>query len=132
MWDHSTGRSKGYGFVAMRSREEAQNAIEKMHGQVGSRKRCDCSCACARVRFCTMPQQHYIMEQVVTAAQQAAAHARRMPEGSADSCHGCVCRLLNSCAVGSPQPCAFSHVAHQHSLSLSLGNRWHGPGTFQP
>jgi RNA recognition motif-containing protein len=34
MWDHATGRSKGYGFVAMRSRDEAQVAIEKMHGQV--------------------------------------------------------------------------------------------------
>lgn len=35
MWDHATGRSKGYGFVAMATREEAQGAIERMHGQVG-------------------------------------------------------------------------------------------------
>ena len=35
MWDHATGRSKGYGFVAMQTREEAQSAIDKMHGQVG-------------------------------------------------------------------------------------------------
>lgn len=39
MWDHSTGRSKGYGFVSFRTKEEAEAAIEKMHGkQVGSRK----------------------------------------------------------------------------------------------
>jgi nucleolysin TIA-1/TIAR len=38
MWDHATGRSKGFGFVALRSKEEAQAAIDRMHGQmVGSR-----------------------------------------------------------------------------------------------
>lgn len=39
MWDHATGRSKGYGFVSFRTREDAQAAIEKMQGQyVGSRR----------------------------------------------------------------------------------------------
>jgi nucleolysin TIA-1/TIAR len=39
MWDHATGRSKGYGFVSMRTREEAQAAIEVMHGvTIGSRR----------------------------------------------------------------------------------------------
>jgi nucleolysin TIA-1/TIAR len=38
MWDHATGRSKGYGFVAMRSKEEAQAAINRMNGQVRARR----------------------------------------------------------------------------------------------
>jgi nucleolysin TIA-1/TIAR len=38
MWDHSTGRSKGYGFVSMRTKEDAGAAIEQMHGQVGGRE----------------------------------------------------------------------------------------------
>eukprot|EP00803_Ostreobium_quekettii_P004163 evm.model.scf_1051.1 EVM.evm.TU.scf_1051.1 scf_1051:24967-28749(+) len=39
MWDHSTGRSKGYGFVSFRSREDAERAIQEMHGQlIGSRR----------------------------------------------------------------------------------------------
>lgn len=45
MWDHSTGRSKGFGFVAMRSKEEAQNAIEKMQGQVIGTRRVRCGWA---------------------------------------------------------------------------------------
>ncbi|GBF89891.1 oligouridylate-binding protein-like [Raphidocelis subcapitata] len=45
MWDHATGRSKGYGFVAMRSREEAQAAIERMHGQVIGSRRVRCGWA---------------------------------------------------------------------------------------
>ena len=42
MWDHATGRSKGYGFVAMRSREAAQAAIAAMNGALvgGRRVRC--------------------------------------------------------------------------------------------
>ncbi|GMH41472.1 hypothetical protein BSKO_09382 [Bryopsis sp. KO-2023] len=39
MWDHSTGRSKGYGFVSFRTKEEAERAIQEMHGQlIGSRR----------------------------------------------------------------------------------------------
>ncbi|GBF93014.1 hypothetical protein Rsub_05625 [Raphidocelis subcapitata] len=45
MWDHATGRSKGYGFVAMRSKEEAQAAIERMHGQVVGTRRVRCGWA---------------------------------------------------------------------------------------
>lgn len=38
MWDHSTGRSKGYGFVSFRNREDAERAIQEMHGRlIGSR-----------------------------------------------------------------------------------------------
>lgn len=38
MWDFATGRSKGYGFVSFVTREQAQNAIEKMDGhQLGAR-----------------------------------------------------------------------------------------------
>ena len=33
MWDHNTGRSKGYGFVSFRSQEEAEAAINKMNGE---------------------------------------------------------------------------------------------------
>jgi RNA recognition motif-containing protein len=39
MWDHNTGRSKGYGFVSFRTKEDAEKAIEKMQGmQIGSRR----------------------------------------------------------------------------------------------
>lgn len=39
MWDHATGRSRGYGFVSFRLREEADAAIQLMHGQfVGARR----------------------------------------------------------------------------------------------
>ncbi len=38
MWDHGTGRSKGYGFVSFRIKEDAEVAINEMQGkQVGSR-----------------------------------------------------------------------------------------------
>ncbi|KAI8463226.1 MAG: hypothetical protein J3K34DRAFT_527152, partial [Monoraphidium minutum] len=45
MWDHATGRSKGYGFVAMATKEEAQGAIDKMHGQVIGSRRVRCGWA---------------------------------------------------------------------------------------
>lgn len=39
MWDHATGRSRGYGFVSFRTPAEAEAAIAGMHGQfVGSRR----------------------------------------------------------------------------------------------
>ena len=39
MWDHGTGRSKGYGFVSFRRKEDADAAIEQMQGrQIGSRR----------------------------------------------------------------------------------------------
>ncbi|KAI4316195.1 hypothetical protein L6164_024198 [Bauhinia variegata] len=43
MWDHKTGRSKGYGFVAFRDQQEAQNAINDMTGKwLGNRQiRCN-------------------------------------------------------------------------------------------
>eukprot|EP00798_Chlamydomonas_sp_ICE-L_P002494 gene2494-5467_t len=31
MWDHTTGRSKGYGFVSFHIKEDADNALVKMH-----------------------------------------------------------------------------------------------------
>lgn len=38
MWDHATGRSRGYGFVSFKSKTEAQHAIEAMDGaHIGSR-----------------------------------------------------------------------------------------------
>ncbi|KAI4337437.1 hypothetical protein L6164_015855 [Bauhinia variegata] len=43
MWDHKTGRSKGYGFVAFRDQQDAQNAINDMTGKwLGNRQiRCN-------------------------------------------------------------------------------------------
>jgi nucleolysin TIA-1/TIAR len=39
MWDHATGRSRGYGFVSFRAQAEAEAAIAAMHGQfVGARR----------------------------------------------------------------------------------------------
>eukprot|EP00771_Trimastix_marina_P001116 gnl/Trimastix_PCT/2158.p1 GENE.gnl/Trimastix_PCT/2158~~gnl/Trimastix_PCT/2158.p1 ORF type:complete len:470 (-),score=115.37 gnl/Trimastix_PCT/2158:266-1675(-) len=38
MWDHNTGRSRGYGFVAFRTREDAERAMVEMNGQyIGNR-----------------------------------------------------------------------------------------------
>lgn len=34
MWDYVTGRSRGFGFVSMKSREDAERAIETMNGIV--------------------------------------------------------------------------------------------------
>lgn len=34
MWDHATGRSKGYGFVSFQSEEAAEAAISKMNGEL--------------------------------------------------------------------------------------------------
>ncbi|KAA8528205.1 hypothetical protein F0562_035544 [Nyssa sinensis] len=43
MWDHKTGRSKGYGFVAFRSQQDAQSAINDLTGKwLGNRQiRCN-------------------------------------------------------------------------------------------
>lgn len=39
MWDHGTGRSKGYGFVSYRTKEDAEHGIRTMNGeQVGTRR----------------------------------------------------------------------------------------------
>lgn len=39
MWDHSTGCSKGYGFVSYRSKGDAEDAMKKMHGAVVGTRR---------------------------------------------------------------------------------------------
>ncbi|CAN1345434.1 RNA-binding protein 208 [Linum perenne] len=43
MWDHKTGRSKGYGFVSFRNQQEAQSAINDLTGKwLGNRQiRCN-------------------------------------------------------------------------------------------
>ncbi|EEF34417.1 nucleolysin tia-1, putative [Ricinus communis] len=43
MWDHKTGRSKGYGFVSFRNQREAQSAINDLSGKwLGNRQiRCN-------------------------------------------------------------------------------------------
>ncbi|GJN11034.1 hypothetical protein PR202_ga29193 [Eleusine coracana subsp. coracana] len=39
MWDHKTGRSKGYGFVSFRDQQDAQNAINDLNGRwLGTRQ----------------------------------------------------------------------------------------------
>ena len=42
MWDHNTGRSKGYGFVSFKTSKDADAAIKKMNGEAlgGRRIRC--------------------------------------------------------------------------------------------
>jgi len=42
MWDHNTGRSKGYGFVSFKSADDAEHSIQKMNGEIlgGRRIRC--------------------------------------------------------------------------------------------
>ncbi|KAF5456563.1 hypothetical protein F2P56_026033 [Juglans regia] len=43
MWDHKTGRSKGYGFVSFRNQQDAQSAINELTGKwLGNRQiRCN-------------------------------------------------------------------------------------------
>eukprot|EP01026_Neomeris_dumetosa_P015451 TRINITY_DN1591_c0_g2_i7.p1 TRINITY_DN1591_c0_g2~~TRINITY_DN1591_c0_g2_i7.p1 ORF type:complete len:408 (-),score=39.14 TRINITY_DN1591_c0_g2_i7:1927-3150(-) len=42
LWDTNTGRSKGYGFVSFRNKDEAEYAIQEVNGQIlgGRRIRC--------------------------------------------------------------------------------------------
>mmetsp|Transcript_10141 Transcript_10141/g.16625 ORF Transcript_10141/g.16625 Transcript_10141/m.16625 type:complete len:394 (+) Transcript_10141:131-1312(+) len=43
MWDHTSGRSKGYGFVSFRVKEDAERALQEMNGEwLGNKAiRCD-------------------------------------------------------------------------------------------
>ncbi|KAK9845716.1 hypothetical protein WJX81_000399 [Elliptochloris bilobata] len=45
MWDHATGRSKGYGFVSFRTQEDAERAIQTMNGMVVGQWRVRCGWA---------------------------------------------------------------------------------------
>ncbi|DBA78486.1 TPA: hypothetical protein ACH3X2_007974 [Trebouxia sp. C0005] len=45
MWDHATGRSKGYGFVSFRTQEAAENAIAMMNGKLVGHRRTRCGWA---------------------------------------------------------------------------------------
>ncbi|KAK9825460.1 hypothetical protein WJX81_004884 [Elliptochloris bilobata] len=45
MWDHTTNRSKGYGFVAFRTREEAERALNTMNGTFLGHRRIRCGWA---------------------------------------------------------------------------------------
>ena len=45
MWDHTTGRSRGYGFVAFASRADAEAALAAMHGALVGARRVRCGWA---------------------------------------------------------------------------------------
>ena len=45
MWDHTTGRSRGYGFVAFASRADAEAALAVMHGALVGARRVRCGWA---------------------------------------------------------------------------------------
>lgn len=45
LWDHVTGKTKGYGFVSFRSKESAEEAIKRVNGQYIGHRRVRCSWA---------------------------------------------------------------------------------------
>jgi nucleolysin TIA-1/TIAR len=56
MWDQNTGRSRGYGFVAYRKKEDAQRALTEMNGEwLGSRA---IRCNWANQKGGTTPDDH--------------------------------------------------------------------------
>lgn len=45
MWDHNTGRTRGYGFVSFKNKDDADRAIQAMHGQFIGWRRIRCGWA---------------------------------------------------------------------------------------
>lgn len=62
MWDHSTGRSKGYGFVSFRTKEEAERAIQEMHGQLIGSRRVRCGWAQHKQQDSTQPLDYETLD----------------------------------------------------------------------
>lgn len=57
MWDHATGRSRGYGFVSFRQREEAEAAIQVRTHAPRPRRPCAALCSPPVLPRCWAPQR---------------------------------------------------------------------------
>eukprot|EP00798_Chlamydomonas_sp_ICE-L_P024446 gene24446-10046_t len=58
MWDHTTGRSKGYGFVSFHIKEDADNALVKMHGSLIGGRKIRCGWAQHKLDDCSTTPDH--------------------------------------------------------------------------
>lgn len=63
MWDHATGRSRGFGFVSFKTKEDAAEAIATMHNQFVGARRVRCGWAQHKTES-ALPSDPHILDRV--------------------------------------------------------------------